>query len=110
MARLIEVRQHAIDQFRERFPNENNYREELRQLIAHEVENALTEGRYASKEPRWSREKRTEGKRNNNERDRTLRFCWTEDEERIYLVDKIGTTARVITTIKPSGDDDTLAP
>jgi hypothetical protein len=109
MPRLIEVRYHAISQFRERFPSKLE-REALRQLIAHEVESALEEGRYASREPKWSRDKRTRGKRNDNELDRTLRFCWTEDEDRLYLVDKIGTTVRVITSIKPSGDGDTLTP
>ena len=103
MARLIEVRHHAIEQFRARFPVRLR-REELRQLIAHEVQSALDEGRYSSKEPRWSRGKRARGKRNNHEIDRTLRFCWTPDESRMYLIDKRGVKVRVITSIRPSGD------
>jgi len=107
MARLIEVKHHAIEQFRERFPIRLR-REELRQLIAHEVQSALDEGRYSSKEPRWSRGKRARGKRNFHEIDRTLRFCWTQDEKRLYLIDKRGSTVRVITSIRPSGDTSDL--
>lgn len=103
MARLIEVRFHAIEQFRARFPVEMT-REQLRQLISHEVNEALDSARYSTKEPRWSRGKRVRGKRNNNELDRTLRFCWIENQTRVYLIDKRGTSIRVITSIRPSGD------
>jgi len=103
VARLIEVRYHAIEQFRARFPSKIP-REQLRQLIAHEVAEALDSHRYSTKEPKWSRGRRVRGKRNNNEIDRTLRFCWTEDQVRVYLIDKRGNSVRVITSIRPSGD------
>lgn len=95
-----------MEQYRSRFPTKLS-REKLLELIGHEVGAALDEGRYSSKEPRWSRGRRARGKRNHHEIDRTLRFCWIEDESRLYLVDKRGTTVRVITVIKPTLGDST---
>jgi hypothetical protein len=103
VTRIVEVSWHAIQQFQSRWPNEA-VAEPLLHLIATEVEDALDEGRYSTKEPRWSRDDRNRGLRNGKELDRTLRFAWTEDQRRLYLVDKRGQTVRVVTSIRPGGD------
>lgn len=107
MTSVIEVTWHAVDQFRDRFPNESGASGYLRLLIAKEVEEALSHNRYSSKQPRWARANghRSRGRRNKHEIDRTLRFVWTEDQHRMYLIDRHGFVIRVITSINPDGVD-----
>jgi hypothetical protein len=104
--RPVEVTHHAVDQFRERFPEEMASGSYLRLLVAQEVNEALDSGRYSTRQPSWavSSRNRVRGRRNGNERDRTMRFVWTADLKRMYLVDKHGGLVRVITSIRPEGD------
>ena len=103
MARLIHVTAHALEQHFERWPGQPDDAEIRRQQICLEVSAALSEGRYSSREPSWSgRGRRTVGKRNGGERDRTLRFCWDRGESRVYLVDKGDRIVRVVTSILPN--------
>lgn len=110
MERLIYVTLHAIEQFQERWPELPFQNDRLMVFIANEVESAFTDCRYSTKEPKWAQKKegsRSVGRRNwNGERDRTLRYCWTENEDRVYLVDRQGKILRVITSIFP----DSLSP
>ncbi len=103
-SRLIHVTEHAITQHLERWPDLPEWdRERRRNLICLEVSSALSDGRYSTKEPSWSGNgRRVVGKRNGNERDRSLRFCWTRDEGRIYLVDRGDRVVRVVTSILPN--------
>jgi hypothetical protein len=103
VTRIVEVSWHAIQQFQSRWPNES-VAEPLLHLIATEVEDALDNHRYSTREPRWSSSEKNLGLRNGSERDRTLRFAWTEDQERLYLIDKRGQSIRVVTSIRPGGD------
>ena len=102
---IIEVTYHALDQFRDRFPEDNGSSGHVRLLIANEVEDALYHNRYSTKQPRWARANghRSRGRRNKHEIDRTLRFVWTEDKRRMYLIDRRGLIIRVITSINPEG-------
>ena len=103
MARLIHVTDHALTQHLDRWPGEPSEREQRRSLICDEVNSALVEGRYATKEPAWSGHgKRTVGRRNGGERDRTLRFLWTRDQSRVYLVDRGDRVVKVVTSILPN--------
>ena len=101
MLRPVEVTWHAYEQFRERFPEEAGSGSYTRLLIAEEIEHALDEGRYATKQPKWSG-RRSRGRRNGNELDRTMRYCWVPDQRRLYLVDRRNGIIRAITTIRPS--------
>lgn len=106
VARIIRVSKHALEQFYARWPQDISV-EAAGQLIVQEVASALDEGRYSSKEPRWAQRSpsyRATGRRNGQERDRTLRYVWVEDHTRIYLVDKSGEVTYVVTAIAPSAD------
>jgi hypothetical protein len=112
MTSIIEVTWHALDQFRERFPSESGSSGYLRLLIAGEIEDALNHNRYSTRQPSWARANghRSRGRRNKHEIDRTLRFVWTEDKHRMYMIDKRGVITRVITSINPDGVDDGDSP
>ena len=104
--RLIEVTWHALEQFKIRFPEEAGSRGYIRLLIAREIEEAFEYGRYATKQPRWARSQRRHirGIRNGYEVDRSMRFAWTENQKRMYLVDKDGVAFRAVTCFRPDGD------
>lgn len=106
--RLIEVTWHAVEQFRARFPLEAGSASSIRLLIAGEVEASLEGHRYSAKQPPWARleGRRTRGRRNGKEIDRTMRYVWTENKQRLYLVDKHGRAVRVVTSILPQGSGD----
>ena len=103
--RVVQVTWHALEQFRSRFPQEAGSSSQMRLLIAKEVDEALDHNRYSTRQPKWCREDgaRKIGKRNGDERDRSLRFVWTENHKRVYLVDKAGIETRVVTSIRPDG-------
>ncbi len=108
MARLIAVTAHALDQHLERWPGEPSDREQRRFLIATIVSSAISEGRMATREPHFSGNgKRTTGKRR-GERDRTLRFAWSREEDQVFLIDRQQTAFVVVTSIDPSSDRDSL--
>ena len=96
------VSDHAVSQHLERFPGEPWDTENRRYQIAVLVTAALQEGRYSSREPRWSGngERRT-GRMNGRERDRSIRFCWSEDESQLFIVDKMSDRHVVVTSIRP---------
>ena len=101
MGRFVAVSDHAIDQFRERFPTDLD-REALRFKIAAEVSAAMQDGRYSSREPRWSGNgERRVGRMNGRERDRTIRFCWTDDQGQLFIIDKLADRHVVVTSIRP---------
>jgi len=70
--------------------------------------------RYSSREPRFlGNGGRKRGRRNGKELDRSIRWCWTADEECVFLVDRRPNLAIVITVIRagePSSLSDTLPP
>jgi hypothetical protein len=103
VGRFVAVSDHAIDQFRERFPTDLD-REALRFRIASEVSAAMQDGRYSTREPRWSGNgERRAGRMNgySKERDRTIRFCWDAAEQHVYIVDRAGDRLVVVTSIRP---------
>lgn len=107
MPKIIEVTYHALGQFRLRFPSQGGTDGFIRLLISSEVTSAFESGRYSSKQPRWViSHHRARGLRNGGEIDRTLRFVWTPDRRRMYLVDRRTYCYRVVTTLSP---DSTIA-
>ncbi len=105
VARLVHVTGHALIRHSERWPGPED-REQRRFLIAVEVANALSDGRYSSREPSFcGNGQRKTGKRG-SERDRTIRWCWSVDERRVYLVDKRSRVDVVVTAIRPGEADD----
>lgn len=104
--RIVEVTWHAVEAFRERFPIEAGTPSYIRLLIAKEVEDAVNHHRYATKLPSWARAngRNHRGKRRAGGLDRTLRYMWTEDQRRVYLVDRHGDALRVVTSIRPEAD------
>ena len=114
MSRLfIEVTSHAVDQLRDRFPEHAEHeRWQNRHLIAAEVLYAIQEQRTATKIPRWAHlDGRYRGKAKRNPDgaiSKTMRFLWTLEEDRVYLVDRKQAHATVITTIRPPCDNQPL--
>jgi hypothetical protein len=106
VARVIAVTDHAIEQHLERWPGDPWDKENRRFLIASEVSSALNDFRVSTREPAWSGGgKRKVGRtRNPKERDRSIRFAWTEDQGRVYLLDRQdgGRTIVVVTSILPN--------
>ncbi len=103
MARLVHVTNHALTRHIERFDGPED-REQRRFLIGLEVSAALSEGRYSTKEPRFSADGRKVGMRG-RERDRSLRWAWTADQQRLYLLDKKDRADVVVTSILPGESD-----
>ncbi len=102
MARFVAVTDHAVEQHLERFPGEPWDIERRRFVIAVLVTDALRDGRYSSREPRWSGNgNRRYGKQNGHERDRSIRWVWDEAETQVFLVDKKADRHIVVTSIRP---------
>lgn len=105
MPRFVAVTNHAVDQHLERFPDGGPWDKEGRRFqIANTVSVAFSEGRYSTREPRFSGDglRRAGRTRNPKERDRSVRWCWTEDESQVFLVDRQGqNTLVVVTSIRP---------
>lgn len=102
MGRFIAVSDHAVEQHLKRFPGEPWDSERRRFQIALTVTDALRDGRYSSREPRWSGDgRRRTGKMNGRERDRTIRWCWDENESQLFVVDKQKDRVVVVTSIRP---------
>lgn len=102
----VHVSRHALEQYLARWPNQFGTPFEV---IAREVLDALENHRYSTKEPKWAQKnprRRSVGFRNGSrERDRSLRYVWTEDRKRVYLVDKSGGVSYVVTAISPQESD-----
>ena len=95
------VSNHALDRHLERFPGEPQGHEARRFQIASTVSAALSEGRYATREPRWLRDgARRTGLMNGRERDRSLRWCWDAAQRQVFLVDRQGNAVVVVTSIR----------
>jgi hypothetical protein len=109
--RLIFVTHHALEKWHERWPGGVADSDAALLLISEEVNDALLEGRYSSKLPRWAIGPKGSRQlsRNGGERDRTKRFCWTPDQRRGYLIDRVGPKIVVVSAIRPKVDD-TLEP
>jgi hypothetical protein len=102
MARFVAVSDHAVAQHLERWPGEPSDTEQRRFLIAVQVTDALRDGRYSSREPRWSGNgARRTGLMNGRERDRTIRWCWDADESAVFIVDRQSDRNVVVTAIRP---------
>jgi hypothetical protein len=102
MARFVAVSDTAVRQHLERFPGEPADTEGRRYQIAVMVTDALRDGRYSSREPRWSGNgTRRAGLMNGHERDRTIRWVWVADESAVFIVDKQSDRHVVVTSIRP---------
>lgn len=104
--RLFHITEHALAQARDRWPTTlPKDREQRRHVLAEEVVAALDEGRYSTRRPAFAlrdgSNTRTVGWRNRGERDRTLRYAWPADQNRLYLIDRRGDTIHVVTCIRP---------
>lgn len=117
----VSVTRHAREQAVARFPAELRglARADIDRLLAAEVAAAITAGRMAARQPRWSlragMERRPDARGGVSSRahrkgvplrglatDRkpTLRFVWTDDQRRLFLVRR-GRPSVVITCIRP---------
>ncbi len=100
--RPILVSLHALTRAEERWPELAPNRDWLRHQISTEINDALTAGRYATRIPVWAlKPGRTPRLRHKN---RTLRFAWTAEEDRLYLIVKRNGHISVVTAIKPQVD------
>ena len=97
--RRIAVTLHALEQSEIRWPELAAERAVLRRIIAAEVADALAEGRYATRIPAWAL--KNGRSRRDRPKDRSLRFAWTESEDRLYLVSRHDGAVNVVTAIRP---------
>lgn len=110
MPLFIEITHHAVDQIRARFPVETGRLadSDVRRLIVTEVADAMREHRMATKLPRFAvgaHDRRARAWRGNRERARSMRFLWTDDEGRVYLVNRLRQRAVVVTVIRAGAAD-----
>ena len=96
--------QHAVDQHTARWPDPKLAREWRTQQIVSEVSAAIAEGRMSVKEPKFTAHGKQERGR---PADKSLRYVWTPDRRRVYLVDRRDGRVFVVTAIQ--GDGDTTA-
>jgi len=106
---VVDITRHAVEQARERFPELGLSDARWRGLIETEVTEAIDQYRMALKIPRFAMREfdrtRTRIWRNHRERARSMRFLWTDDEQRVYLIDRRHGLERVITVIRPPAAD-----
>lgn len=107
---LVEVSRHALEQHSERWPNGNVGWEARRRSIMADVLEAMVSARTSMKEPaftnhgsKMTRAERKEKLRRRRPRDRHVRFAWTEDRSRVYLIESRDGLIVVITAIS-AGD------
>lgn len=109
--KIVKVTLHAVERMRLRYPIEyariENAR--LRRFVSGEVLEAIEAGRMATRMPKWAVRpgtiERSRGRRAGGERDRSIRFVWTESESRVYVVDRTKRLTTVLTVIRPQAAD-----
>lgn len=104
---LVEVSKHAVDQHEERWPDPPRPRTEHRREVTVDIVEAMVAGRSSAKEPAFTnhgslmtRVERKQKLRRRQGRDRHVRFVWTEDRERVYLIERRDGAIFVITSIR----------
>jgi hypothetical protein len=114
VAQLVRVTRHALEQHAARWPNGLTVYERTAQMESDALAGLLA-GRASKKEPGWSphgREKtRRQRKRRREHWERqepTMRYVWTEERERLYLVDQ--RLGRIIVVSALPGAGDTAQP
>lgn len=89
----VDVKRHALQRARERFPE----LPDPRATVVGEVLDAIAAGRMATKLPRWCvRPERRRGRGTPS-----LRFVWNADQTRVYPIDRRNKQITVITVIRP---------
>lgn len=109
MSAPVVVTTHAQERMRLRFPEFNAVTDgALQDHVRLEVEAALALGRCACRQPRWLLVR--EGSRRRRARRwkaGVLRFVWTHDEQRAFLVRRL-TDRTVVITVFRRGDQVTV--
>lgn len=107
---LVEVTKHALEQHAERWPNHGIGWEARRRSITADVIEAMVAGRSSLKEPTFTahgqamtRAERKQKLWRRQPRDRHVRFTWTDDRQRVYLIERRNGIVVVITAIS-AGD------
>lgn len=115
MKGVVRTTQHAYEMALERFPEDfppTRSHEANCGRISTEVGDAVDAGRMSKRVPRWALKpestKRHPGK---DDRRGELRYIWTEDETRLYVIrrfprrDHGRATVIVVTVIRPAHDE-----
>ncbi len=101
MPRTVAVSLHALKRAHERWPTLSPDYQNLVETICAEVDAALDDGRYSVRLPRWAVKPGAKNGDGRRHEDRSLRFVWTEAEDRLYVVAKENGGVRVVTAIQP---------
>lgn len=108
MPEQLEVTAHALTRLRARWPHHaGRPAARLVALVEREVDAAIACGRMATRMPAFAAKegRRSRGRRGDAELDRAIRFVWTQDEGRVYVIRRSRTTVYVITTVRPATSD-----
>ena len=97
--KFIFVTRHGLEQARARFPDLAPSNDALRFVIIDEVDDALEQGRYATRLPSFALHPGRS--RRERPKDRSVRFVWTEAEDRLYVVSRHDGAVNVVTAIRP---------
>lgn len=102
MAARITVSNHAYDQARSRFFAEfSGSHANVCRAIVGEIHSAIVQGRMAVNLPRWAvrpgRVTRTNAVRRRGEVSKQVRFVWTPDERRVYVIHRMRSRVVAIT-------------
>ena len=104
--RQIHVTVHAVTQHEERYPGTIN-KAARKLLIAADVTDALKNGRSSPKEPSFTPRGQTLSRKERQQKrpnDKSLRYVWSEDRNRVYLVDRRGDEIIVVTSLPSNAD------
>lgn len=109
MQRLVRITWHAVERFSLRFPEFVGADEAAtRRFIAGDVADAIASCRMAARVPRFAVQRgmrRIARRKRNRERWRSVRYVWSADETRLYVIDRTNSVTTVLTAMKPGADD-----
>ena len=97
--RLVFITKHGIEQMKARWPDLAVDDVAFRFAIIDEINSGLDEGRYATRLPHWALPRGRS--RRERPKDRSVRFVWTEAEDRLYVVSRHDGAVNVVTAIRP---------
>ena len=105
----VQVTNHAITRLRGRFAADFSGVDTpaLRRHAAGEVVDAIASHRMATRLPKFAlragTSARSRGRRGRGELDRSLRYVWTADERRVYLIDRTRRATTILTVLAATG-------
>lgn len=96
---MVFVTKHAIQRMEEHWPDLAPSNDAFRFAIIEEVADALEGGRYSTRLPAFALHPGRS--RRERPKDRSVRFVWTEAEDRLYVVSRHDGAINVVTAIRP---------